>query len=190
MQPSYATPRLKLPMCAPEISSLLDVSTATCYAYSDETIQGGQRALTLLDEYIAAEGPFDGVIGFSQGASLAAMHIIRTAQRHAECPFKCAIFFSCSGLYDPAALVDQGEARKLDPVAEGEIIRIPTIHIWGQKDLIKEESEILSKLCDKQVRTVFVHEGGHEVPGLGGKGTVIETVKAMRRGIDRTRSAH
>ena len=144
----------------------------------------------MMEEYIAAEGPFDGVIGFSQGASLAALHIIRATQGRTECPFRCAIFFSCSGLYDPTALVEKGEAEKLEPDLQRPLIRIPTVHVWGRSDPVKAESVLLGQLCDERLRTIFTHEGGHEVPGRGAGNTVIETVKAMRRGIDTARAAH
>lgn len=174
-----------------ELATIFSGDPATsCYAYVEQTVTSSCQALTMLDDYIAAEGPFDGAIGFSEGASLAAMHIIRKAQQGHEAPFKCAIFISCGGLFDPTALLNRGEGTPLEPKAVGELIRIPTAHIWGENDPMKKEGEKLNQLSEEQLRSVFVHQGGHEVPGLGMTAAVITAaVNAMRRAIDRTRCA-
>lgn len=159
---------------------------ATYWAYFDSSSTSSYiLALDQLDAYVAAEGPFDGVLAFSQGAGLAAMHIVRKAiQAPLQAPpFKCAILVSCNGVYDPVAWLVHGEVRALDPEVDGQLIKIPTVHIWGKQDRLRNESEAVSKLCDKSLATVFVHEGGHEVPRLSARNAIAGSAKAMRRGI-------
>ena len=53
---------------------------------------------------VREEGPFDGVIGFSQGAAVASTIIAAEAERNPESePFKFAIFFSATMPFDMSA---------------------------------------------------------------------------------------
>lgn len=54
---------------------LRDVSSSTdeCFSYADiEDLDTCLEAIELLDSYVTAEGPFDGILAFSQGAIIAA----------------------------------------------------------------------------------------------------------------------
>ena len=54
-----------------------------------------------LEEFIDSEGPFDGILGFSQGAALAASYLLRDASRqHTRNDFKCAVFFCAIQSWD------------------------------------------------------------------------------------------
>lgn len=146
-----------------------------------------RKALNDLDAYIATEGPFDAVLAFSQGAALAATLIVRKfnedpRRQHVDPVFKCAVFLSGGVPCDPAALLHD-EVRILDVGSDGEVIPVPTAHIWGLNDLPWPPK--LSELCVTQGRTVFIHDGGHEVPGSRSKEAVTGTVHAIRRTIDK-----
>jgi len=55
----------------------------------------------LIDEVIEEEGPFDGLIGFSQGAAIGCSYILQDAKSPTpRNPFKCAIFFCASMPFD------------------------------------------------------------------------------------------
>ncbi|KAF4631031.1 hypothetical protein G7Y89_g7102 [Cudoniella acicularis] len=103
-----------------------------------------------LESYIADEGPFDGVVAFSQGATVVATLIARYSEgdnglKRSELPFKCALFFSAlQGLhYEPLL---RGEVKLLESTPDSEVIQIPTAHIWGQNDLAwSKGSEELSR---------------------------------------------
>jgi hypothetical protein len=72
---------------------------------------------------------------------------------------------------------------------DGELIQIPTAHIWGQSDsLWSKGSEALSRVCMANGRAIYVHEGRHEVPGPRLGNSVAETVKILRRTVDRALS--
>ncbi|KAI9644956.1 hypothetical protein NHQ30_006991 [Ciborinia camelliae] len=169
-----------------------------CFTYFDYGSEDSiGKALGDLARYIAEEGPFDGIMAFSHGASLASMFIIQSLQRSREplphnphfpqnsCPvFKCAIFLS--GVRPTnvclAAPAD-GNIRWLDESLDGVVIDMPTAHIFASNDAaIPGESEKLSKLCASDKRIVFIHDQGHEVPKS--KEAVLSTVHVIRRVID------
>ncbi|TAQ90859.1 hypothetical protein B7494_g787 [Chlorociboria aeruginascens] len=147
--------------------------------FKDDSPTSCALAVDQLRAFIEAEGPYDGVFAFSQGATIAAT--LLSQRTNSELPFKCAVFFSGLSAPDYDAL-KKGEIRMLD---EAGILKLPTAHIWGKKDLLwSGSSERLSHLCDSGCRNVYLHEGSHEIPGPKLSGSVNETVKVIRRAID------
>ena len=136
---------------------------------------------------MAAEGPFNGVLAFSQGAGLAAMHIVRKAIQAPSQPppFKFAVFMSCSAVYNPEAWLEHGGVRVLDPKEVGQLVQIPTTHIWGKNDHLREQSGIMKNLCNQDKVSFVIHDGGHEVPRTASKQDLLDCVKAIRRTITR-----
>jgi len=165
-----------------------------CFAYFEHgSPQSAKKALDHLESYIEAEGPFDGVMAFSQGANLATMLMARQAQqdenldvatrRDQQPIFKCAIFFSGAVVDDPQAL-ERNEARFLDPIKDGQLIHVPTAHIWGSNDHVfipQGVGHSFGQLFEAGLQSEFIHEEGHEVPKA--KAAVIEAVNAIRRAI-------
>ena len=88
----------------------------------------------MLATYITEEGPFDGVLGFSQGASLAATYLIQFGREYPSLPlpFKCAIFFSGGYCLNPVALED-GKLELIDPAQTGTLLHLPTVNIWDNQ---------------------------------------------------------
>lgn len=163
------------------------------YAYYDITSPASFiAALDSLEAYVEAEGPFDGVIAYSQGAGLAAMLLVRRhfLQPEAAPLFRCAILFSPNQVYDPVSYVEKGEVRVLNQVSDGmRPLSIPAVIIYGEADERKDECRGLQGIFDPDHLSVFVHEGGHEIPGIGVKSGLPGTVKASRRGITRAELA-
>lgn len=162
-------------------------------------------ALSQLDAYITSEGPFDGVIGYSQGASLAATYLLQLGMRHPgkALPFKCAIFFAGGVPLDPAEL-DDGVLRlvkvgELNGIGDKEfrlneenvketewVLKLPTAHIYGRKDpLWPGSSEVLASLSERESRSVSLHDEGHDIPGARAKEAVQGAVRAIRRAIEK-----
>ena len=159
------------------------------FQYADESsAQSCIKAIDDLEWYIQNDGPFDGVMAFSQGAGLAATLMVRKikedpiSQRLSPL-FKCAIFF-CGAVPEDLFGVAQGGSRRLMSFEDdGQVIEIPSAHIWGRSDQIYPHfGPVLSGMCKKSARADFVHEGGHEVPGP----KYPEAVKTAVRCIERT----
>lgn len=102
-----------------------------------------------------SDGPFDGFIGFSQGATLAATCLIRHP-RNAQ--LKCAIFVCAS----PAVDADGGRYILADEPHE--TIAIPTVHITGFQDPLRKAGLALYNICDSKTATHFEHGKGHLLP--------------------------
>jgi len=156
------------------------------FAYFDPDLPStAVAALRQLDAYINSNGPFEGVIAFSQGAHLAASHIAHKILENptAKAPFKCAILFSPLAIYDPKVWHEQGEVRKIGNPVDGYAITIPSLVVWGQKDQWKEDAEGVSYLCDPETSYTYVHSGGHEIPGIGLKEALGPVAKLAKRCI-------
>ena len=109
------------------------------------------------------EGPFDGVIGFSQGAAVAARLVLLHKARDpfGPQPFKVAVFLCASSLFYANNRKEYEE--KIMDVSKTEI-QIPTVHVIGTKDEHRPFSLDLANLCDKRVCRVVECLMGHEIP--------------------------
>jgi pimeloyl-ACP methyl ester carboxylesterase len=159
----------------------------------------GLTALNQLDEFIRETGPYDALFAFSEGAGLAASLLVRRARLNgsyiaaagvgvghvaggvggpgADLPLiKCAIFFSAGVPRDPET------GRLMDAAVDGEVIDVPTAHIWGKNDnLYPSFGPVLSRLCKADMKEVYVHEGGHTIPGARDMEAVKNCVSVIRK---------
>ncbi|KAI1326776.1 serine hydrolase FSH [Xylariaceae sp. FL0255] len=137
-----------------------------------------QTAVDQLDRYVDAEGPYDGILGFSAGSALGAMYILHRQQKSLTVPFKCAVFLSNAEIRDEMAHLD------IDPV-RCSLIAIPTAHIWGSNDTTAPNGgQDLSDMCEPTMRFTFVHDGGHELPSAD---RMTDACHMIRRAIQQTR---
>ncbi|KAL9609348.1 MAG: hypothetical protein Q9167_005872 [Letrouitia subvulpina] len=119
--------------------------------------------------------PFDGVLGFSEGASVAASLILHQADQRKE-PFKFAIFIcglsATTYAEERLVLSDETSLR----------IRIPTAHVLGAKDPVRQLSLTLFNLCDPSLATMFDHGKGHTIPwGAATEKMATEIRQVIRR---------
>lgn len=149
------------------------------------------QTIDLLERYVAAEGPYDGVIGFSLGANIAISWMIerqrqrqrQTAQNGTgdDLPFKVGIFFSNTfPLYDMDALQEGRIDHSGAAVPDGSL-DLPTAHIWGVRDGGYEHAQIASRTCKAEKRSVYVHGRAHEISSS--PGDLIGMVKVVNRAI-------
>ncbi|CAL5226171.1 g8998 [Coccomyxa viridis] len=120
---------------------------------------GFDESLTFIKDYIALHGPFDGLWAFSQGTILASLLLAMQQkglilQEHP--PLK---FIVCIGGVIPAPAVTSDLLSAPIPV--------PSLHIVGDRDYIREYSLKLAELFQKPV--IITHRRGHVVPGLDGE---------------------
>ncbi|KAI0552829.1 serine hydrolase FSH [Xylaria curta] len=159
--------------------------------YSDpESLESVAKALYDLEKLVDEEGPFDGVMAFSSGAALVASLMVHKLQKDPEKErlnpvFRCAIFLCGGPPEDPLGAIS-GQRRRMDFESDGEIIRIPTAHIWGANDqLYPTFGPVLSRLCCSDLRSDYIHDGGHEIPGPKDPKAVIKAVHVINRAIER-----
>lgn len=119
-----------------------------------------KAACDFLQQYVEQHDgdPFDGVLGFSEGASVAASLIFRQSAEKWTSPFRFAIFI-CGF---PPFQLDSNGIMLADEVAER--INIPTAHILGSKDLVSQASRALYNLCHQPSASIFEHNGAHTIP--------------------------
>ncbi|XP_075215391.1 esterase OVCA2 isoform X2 [Lycorma delicatula] len=113
---------------------------------------GLEDSLIALKKIVSEEGPFDGILGFSQGAALTAI-ICGLIGKNAL-PFKIRFVIIVAGfksLYD----------GHTDLYTK---INIPSLHVIGENDEVIHQDrsrELLSVFEDSKV---LIHPGGHYVP--------------------------
>lgn len=153
--------------------------------YNPRNLESLPTSLSQLEDYIATYGPFDVLMGFSAGAVVAATYLLqkeihggaRSTAADTEsdldpyAPIRCAIFLASAESAD--------ELRYLGLDNQQAILRLPTAHIYGAiDDTAPTGGEDLSRICDASVRTIMIHQGGHEVPR---KEALTEAVHVIRR---------
>ena len=129
-------------------------------------------ALQNLHGYLVEEGPFDGVVAFSQGSALAASYMIQNQIGNSMPMWKFAVLFSG----EPGELLDE---RRKEESTDG-IITIPTLHVWGATDTTNPtQTALLYRQCCSTKRSKFVHQGAHEIPSSSKD--VAEIARLIRR---------
>lgn len=115
-----------------------------------------QPAIDSISDFIKENGPFDGVLGFSQGAAMAQMITNNMEELGNTKPVKFGVYFS--GFVSENKAVGKYLSKKLS---------VPTLHIMGELDTLvsnERSMEFVDKYCEPGTATVFKHPGGHYVP--------------------------
>lgn len=125
--------------------------------YQQQT-SGFEESYNYIRQVVSHSGPFDGILGFSQGAAMAAL-ICEKQQRnhgnHDNLDFRFAIL--CSGF-----------SACLDTIGKGSI-KCPSLHIFGHKQgqdrqIRPDVSRELVQLFDEECAVVIEHDLGHIIP--------------------------
>ena len=119
-----------------------------------------RKALSDVQSVLDKEGPFHGVIGFSEGGSLAAAVLAQDQARQKDgLPnhrLQCGIFFNS---YPPFT----SDGKKLMLSDEfGQLIQVPSLHVVSSCDNFYAASQALAQLCSQP--TVYEHDEGHRIP--------------------------
>ncbi|KAH7732275.1 Protein C25G4.2 [Aphelenchoides avenae] len=124
-----------------------------------EIADGFEESVACVDQFIKDNGPFDGILGFSQGASM--VHLLLALGQKAEFPhrFKFAVLFA------PFASLSSVHKSLIDR----SIVNVPAFIVCGESDEIVacSRSEDLSRTFDSPTAIVVSHPGGHCVPPVG-----------------------
>lgn len=115
------------------------------------------RSFEVIRESCIKDGPYEGIIGFSQGAGVAGLlcNWFKTASIPNQGPLKFVVFYS--GF---TSLLESHQ------VYYGTPITTPTLHILGTLDTVVAEERSLSlyEKCAEDSRQILRHPGGHFVP--------------------------
>lgn len=142
---------------------------------------GIEEGFTVVADTLKSEGPFDGVVGFSQGAAMAAMvasllegETRKGAFRAAQARLKLAVSYPASfaNLDHPPLKFCVSYAGFRAPgdrytALYEPSIRTPMCHFIGSLDTVVEEARtdsLIDAAGGPQKTTVVVHPGGHFVP--------------------------
>jgi hypothetical protein len=125
--------------------------------------QDVRRMLNDLYQTIQKHGPFYGVLGYSEGATVASTLLVDDLQRRRAqglgSSFQCAVFFAG---WPPLATEGNNTLLLSDEV--GELITIPTFHVVGASDPYLPGCMALYNVCDGDVAELFDHGKGHMIP--------------------------
>lgn len=124
---------------------------------------GWETSLAHLRRIVSEQGPFDGVLGFSQGAAVAAALCRYSTTAKAlgdENAFAFRFAVLCSGFLSPA------EGRQ---EANRHLIDLPSLHVFGSlkgndRQIEVAESERLAERFEPRHRVVVRHSAGHIIP--------------------------
>ncbi|GAB1601098.1 esterase OVCA2-like isoform X1 [Argonauta hians] len=115
---------------------------------------GYEQSVNMIKNVFKEQGPFDGLFGFSQGASLVSL-LCGLREQDPEGDLKFSFAIIVAGF--------KSRSSQHQPLYEHKVT-IPTLHVIGDTDGVipKDMSEEL--LENYTNRTVLSHTGGHYVP--------------------------
>ncbi|CAI2350709.1 unnamed protein product [Caenorhabditis sp. 36 PRJEB53466] len=125
---------------------------------TSEVAVGFEESVAAVVKFIEENGPFDGLLGFSQGASMVHLLIAKAQAGEINLPgIRFAVFFS--GFLSLSS--------KHEHLTTLQIKDIPSLHVFGDADEIvaRPKSEKLADRFDVPALRI-VHEGGHLVPSM------------------------
>ena len=131
-------------------------------------MRGWDATATRIADAVRTLGPFDGVLGFSQGASAAALALALVPSLRETVAF--AILFSGFAPLDPtasAALFGPRDDGGGGGGGGGDTLRgVRSLHVWGTADgmVSRERFEELRSAFRTPEPETFEHDGGHGVP--------------------------
>nr|XP_046267541.1 esterase OVCA2 isoform X2 [Scatophagus argus] len=115
---------------------------------------GLDESVTVVREAVKVQGPFDGILGFSQGAAFVAM-LCSLQERKLEPEFSFRFAILVAGFRSACT---EHEIFYHVP------LQIPSLHVFGFEDKVIPDNmskELLPSFHDPQILT---HPGGHFVP--------------------------
>jgi len=119
-----------------------------------DTCSGLEESVKLVEKVWKEKGPFDGLMGFSQGACLVSLLASMSKMRTVQMKPRFYVFFS--GFKSLCVAHSKHYT---------ECIEVPSLHVYGETDAVIT-SERSKELTDRFVNpSIILHKGGHFVPG-------------------------
>lgn len=154
---------LDSPLESSAAQELRDVYPGPYYCFFNQYSSSEiQSAVGFVREIVEEDGPYDAVIGFSQGAAVAAAYISSVSSHYLDSSlqFKLAIFI-CAALIPPQVATGTELVKTIGALGQ---VDIPTVHVVGRKDPCSPQSLELAKSCEKGTSQTLMSNEGHEVP--------------------------
>lgn len=124
--------------------------------YTDVCV-GFDDSVKTVEKACCSLGPFDGILGFSQGAAMAALILCLQSLGRLTSNFKFGVliagFKSRSSFHD--ALYTDG------------LVKVPTLHIVGETDAVIPKPQAMEIVPFFTSPRVVFHPGGHFIPTTG-----------------------
>ena len=123
------------------------------------TCRGIEESLQTLENLLREEGPFDGVLGFSQGGAAAALLCAAIQKEQIAAPqFRFALFFGAFAPRDPTYAAFIRDA----------CLDIPSLHYFGESDnlVTEERTAELHSFFGSDTALKVPHPQGHCIPSL------------------------
>lgn len=122
--------------------------------YQEQT-DGFDESLAYLKTVFSEKGPFDAILGFSQGAAMTALVSAQRERLEGVIDFRFVML--CSGFAPPLAEFVPGS------------INCPSLHIFGSemgkdRQIAKQASRELTSMFDDGCSVVIEHDSGHIIP--------------------------
>ncbi|KAH9873395.1 hypothetical protein J1614_005793 [Plenodomus biglobosus] len=154
------------------------------YAFQKTSLK---RTIDEILRIVAEDPEITGILGYSEGATIAATAVLEERRRWEEegIPrrIECGIFFSgCP----PLSLKNDSMSVLLGDECE-DIIDIPTCHIVGCNDPYLEGAMSLYNMCQDDIAELFDHGQGHVIPRDAR--TMAELSVAVSKVLDMTDSS-
>ncbi len=168
------------------------------YDFSKKEYSSLEQGLHHVSDAIDKYGPFEGIIGFSQGAAFAGLlceymfHIQKKSPFYFQGEkiiikqkmFKFAIFFSGFRIFIKSNHLQFMYKKQID---------LPTLHVIGDLDLEMSRRCSLSlwRVCKESKRTIIRHRGAHFIPnGKNQVNQIIKWVKNIESNDIETKTLH
>ncbi|XP_023673782.1 esterase OVCA2 [Paramormyrops kingsleyae] len=120
-----------------------------------EASLGLEESVEAVRQAVQGLGPFDGILGFSQGAALVAM-LCALQEQGKEPQFKFRFAILVAGFR--SACAQHGK------LYEAPALSLPSLHVFGQTDRVIPEAKSQALLSRFNCPQVLTHPGGHFVP--------------------------
>ncbi|KAI0511631.1 hypothetical protein KFK09_012261 [Dendrobium nobile] len=136
------------------------------FQYKMQT-EGFELSYSYLQHVVLKNGPFDGILGFSQGAAMAALFLEQQQRSGQVSGLRFAVL--CSGF------------STVSCKSVGGFIKYPSLHIFGDgrgrdRQINCEVSRDLADLFDKNSSVTIEHDMGHIIPT---RSPYIDQIKAF-----------
>lgn len=140
-----------------------NADTTTSRDRSVYSYEGLEHTLDTLVAQIHARGPFDVVLGFSQGAALTTLLTAHFQRMYHEVPWALCVLVSG---FDPRAVETTELMREAYPLGT---VDMPSIHVIGSADpMAKHSKSLVERYTDAPTRGVqrltLEHSEGHKFP--------------------------